>query len=302
MTTIPAAGPTPAGEPFSLRFVQALVMAAVWHRGQLRKYTNVPYVSHLMLAAGMVLEDGADEDEAIAALLHDSIEDTSATVADLTTMFGKRVAAIVTACTDDDGGDPADKQPWWTRKVAHIVGLAGTTDIAVCRVSAADKLANLRSLLNDAVAGAGVWRRFKAGLGGTAWYFETLGPILVDRLGEASSVGRMLGVALDELCVLVEQERARLGDAVGEVRRCLESVAPPTESAGYDPWPSFALDLVHRAGGRPLSRVVIVDRWCSWFAKPLKADEPERAACVAHALTRPEVTAILAALGAAVEG
>ena len=107
----------------SPRFEQALQYACWLHSGQLRKGTMVPYVAHRLSVAGLALEYGADEDEAIAALLHDVVEDAGgkARAADLRQRFGDRVADIVQGCTDTD---LHPKPPWQARKEAYIAGLA----------------------------------------------------------------------------------------------------------------------------------------------------------------------------------
>ena len=141
--------PTPNQDQwlYSDRFVRALTVAAQMHAAQVRKATTIPYVSHLLGTCAIALEYGADEDEAIAALLHDAIEDVEpiedarAAVA----RFGDRVLAIVMGCSDSDVGP---KPPWQERKAAYIAHLA-EADKSVVLVSASDKLHNARSILSD---------------------------------------------------------------------------------------------------------------------------------------------------------
>ena len=104
----------------SNRYRTALADASIWHQHQFRKGSDIPYLSHLLAVSAAVMEDGGDEDETIAGLLHDSIEDTGVTVEVLVARYGHRVADIVAACTDDWGGDAINKAPWWPRKVHHI--------------------------------------------------------------------------------------------------------------------------------------------------------------------------------------
>src|SRR5205085_11747027 len=119
------------------RFEEALAFAARLHKSQLRKGTGVPYVSHLLAVAGIALEHGADEDEAIAALLHDAIEDQggAATREEIRRRFGDRVVGIVDGCSDTD---VSPKPPWRERKEAYIAHVRDASP-SVRLVSAADK-------------------------------------------------------------------------------------------------------------------------------------------------------------------
>jgi GTP pyrophosphokinase len=156
------------------RFDQALVYAAQLHRGQVRKgQAAVPYVSHLLGVASLALEHGADEDEAIAALLHDAVEDQGGapTLAAIKERFGAKVADIVEACSDSIG-EP--KPPWRERKEAYVARLK-TASRSARLVSASDKLHNARSILTDyRREGGRVWSRFNAGRDGVLWYYRAL--------------------------------------------------------------------------------------------------------------------------------
>jgi GTP pyrophosphokinase len=153
------------------RFSEALVYAAQLHREQKRKGTEIPYLSHLMSVASLALEHGASEDEAIAALLHDSIEDQGVKREELAHKFGEAVAEIVWGCTD---ADTIPKPPWRARKEAYIARIL-TEGASVRLVSSADKLHNARSILIDLRrAGDQVWSRFKGGKEGTLWYYRAL--------------------------------------------------------------------------------------------------------------------------------
>jgi (p)ppGpp synthase/HD superfamily hydrolase len=157
----------------SQRFEDALVLATRLHARQKRKGTNIPYIAHLMAVAGLVLENGADEDVAIAALLHDAIEDQggASTREDIRRRFGERVVEIVIGCTD---AETTPKPPWRQRKEAYIEHIAHA-DPAVRLVSAADKLHNARAILADYRAlGESLWKRFTGGKEGTLWYYRTL--------------------------------------------------------------------------------------------------------------------------------
>jgi (p)ppGpp synthase/HD superfamily hydrolase len=186
----------------SQRFTDALVYAAGLHATQVRKGSGVPYVAHLLAVAAIALEHGADEDEAIAALLHDAIEDQGgdATRQELRRRFGDRVTAIVDGCTDTDL-DP--KPPWRQRKEAYLAHLPGASD-SVRLVSASDKLHNARSLLADyRQLGEAVWARFNGSRDGTLWYYRALvttyrqagGSPLVDELDRVVSQIEALAAA-----------------------------------------------------------------------------------------------------------
>lgn len=157
----------------SSRFTDAFAFAAELHATQVRKGTSVPYIAHLMAVASLALEHGATEDEAIAALLHDAIEDQGGaeTREAIRSRFGNTVTAIVDGCTD---ADTIPKPPWKARKQAYIDHLA-TASASVRLVSACDKLHNCRSILTDyRLHGDALWARFKGGKDGTLWYYRAL--------------------------------------------------------------------------------------------------------------------------------
>lgn len=157
----------------STRFDEALVFATRLHARQVRKGSGIPYISHLLAVAALVLEYGGNEDEAIAALLHDAIEDQGgeATRREIRQRFGDTVVEIVNGCTD---ADTIPKPPWRPRKEAYIAHLRYASP-SVLLVSAADKLHNTRSILGDyRVVGEQLWQRFKAGKEGTLWYYRAL--------------------------------------------------------------------------------------------------------------------------------
>ncbi len=160
------------GQPCShSRFSQALVYAADAHKDQTRKGTSVPYVAHVLAVAALALENGANEDEAIAALLHDTVEDCGgeARLSDVRERFGATVADIVWGCSDTM---ETPKPPWRERKETYLHRLDAESP-SVLLVSACDKLHNVRSLLvsvrND---GEAAWARFKGGKAGTLWYYR----------------------------------------------------------------------------------------------------------------------------------
>ncbi len=155
------------------RFGDAFLFAATKHHGQTRKQTEIPYIAHLMSVAALVLEAGGDEDLAIAALLHDVVEDCGGKpmLEEVRQRFGDRVAHIVEGCTD---ADSFPKPPWRERKEAYLQHLK-SADPDTRVVSAADKLHNAREILKDyRQGGEQVWQRFKGKREGTLWYYRAL--------------------------------------------------------------------------------------------------------------------------------
>ncbi len=168
----------------SQRFQDALVYATRLHASQVRKGTDIPYVSHLLAVAGLVMEAGGDEDEIIAALLHDGPEDQGGldTLNNIRVRFGDRVADIVAACSDTL---EAEKPPWKRRKQAYLDHLL-TADASVRLVSCADKLHNARTILADyRRIGESLWERFNADREDILWYYDELARIF-DVYGPAS--------------------------------------------------------------------------------------------------------------------
>jgi (p)ppGpp synthase/HD superfamily hydrolase len=155
------------------RFVEAVRYANEAHSAQPRKGTDVPYISHLLAVASIVLDDGGDEDQAIAALLHDAAEDHGGRdrLEDIRKRFGDTVAHIVEGCTDS-WKDPKD--PWAVRKSEYVAHAAGL-DPETLRVSAADKVHNAYAILRDLrTEGEGVWDRFKASSDDILTYYDGL--------------------------------------------------------------------------------------------------------------------------------
>ena len=164
------------------RFRDALVFATESHDGQYRKGSAIPYVSHVLQVAGIVLEHDGGEDEATSALLHDVLEDTDVTKEEVSRRFGPRVADIVEACSDTT---ERPKPPWRERKERYLAHLE-EADRSVALVSAADKLHNLRSILTDfRLDGDSIWDRFRGGKAGTLWYYERVVEMLRGRVPEA---------------------------------------------------------------------------------------------------------------------
>jgi (p)ppGpp synthase/HD superfamily hydrolase len=158
---------------FSKRFERASLYAARLHAKQFRKGTNRPYVGHLLAVVSIVIQFGGDEDMAIAALLHDAVEDQGGLprLREIQRKFGKRVARIVDGCTD---AYVEPKPPWLQRKREYLNRVADApADVQL--VSAADKLANARDILQDVRSGGpGVFERFNGKVDGTLWYYRSI--------------------------------------------------------------------------------------------------------------------------------
>ncbi len=159
--------------PISPRFLEAVSYAAALHGSQRRKFSGEPYLAHLLAVAAIVMEHGGNEEEAIAALLHDAVEDQGGlpTLAEIRRRFGEPVAQIVEGCSDT-AENP--KPPWRPRKEAYLLHLQGAST-SVRLVSAADKLHNVRSILREyRRRGESMWSLFRGGREGTLWYHRAV--------------------------------------------------------------------------------------------------------------------------------
>ncbi|HET7654074.1 MAG TPA: HD domain-containing protein [Acidimicrobiales bacterium] len=180
------------------RFDDALVFASDVHRDHVRKATGVPYVSHLLAVASLALEAGAGEDVAIAALLHDCVEDCHVTIAQLRARFGDAVASIVDEVTETDE-DP--KPPWRPRKDAYLAHLETASPGALV-VSAADKLHNVRTMLVELrSAGTSLWSRFHAGPDEQVWFHRSVADVIARRL--PGPLADALSAAVDDLAAAI---------------------------------------------------------------------------------------------------
>lgn len=160
----------------SSRFEEALVFATRLHAGQKRKSTRIPYIAHLLAVTGLVLEDGGGEDEAIAALLHDGVEDQGGmrTLGEIRQRFGDHVADWVDALSD---AYTQPKPPWRQRKQDYIAHLRQASP-EVRRISLADKLHNARDIVRTLEEeGDATWKRFRGGKEGTLWYYRSLAKV-----------------------------------------------------------------------------------------------------------------------------
>lgn len=171
------------------RFNQALTMATQAHGNQIRKGTEnaqglaVPYITHPVAVAALVVRYGGDEDQAIAGLLHDVLEDGGPQWAEpIQVQFGDRVLSIVQACTDGVPDAAGKKPPWKERKVAYLSHLSESTNDALL-VSACDKLHNLSCIVADlSELGDAVFDRFTASKEQTIWYYTELAGTLTGRV------------------------------------------------------------------------------------------------------------------------
>ena len=187
------------------RFEEAMVFAHQLHASQTRKGTSIPYIAHLLAVTALVITDGGDEDEAIAALLHDAVEDQGGlkTLQEISSRFGKRVAMIVDGCTD---AYSSPKPPWRERKERYIEHLKHAPS-EVQRVSLADKLHNARSILRDLHQnGEDTWNRFSGGKDGTLWYYHSLVQVF-QRQVNSPMVGELVQV-VNEIDSLSQKGRA----------------------------------------------------------------------------------------------
>lgn len=165
---------------FSERFLSALNLAVTLHKDQVRKTNGAPYIGHLLGVAALVIEHGGNEDEAMAALLHDAVEDQGGrpVLKKIEIIYGSAVAGIVDGCTDAYE-DP--KPPWRERKQMHIDRLASASESEIL-VYSADKVYNLRAMLEDyRRIGEEMWGPFKGGKDGTIWYYRTMHTTLKNR-------------------------------------------------------------------------------------------------------------------------
>ena len=187
---------------FSDRLAEAFSFALDLHRDQFRKGGGTPYITHLMAVAALVGEYGGHEDQVIAALRHDAIEDQGGepTRQEIARRFGDCVAAMVVACSD---AHDLPKPPWDDRKVAFIASME-TAPADVRLIVAADKLHNARTTVRDLhIIGNPVWDRFSVGRDKTLWYYRAM--LLALDTGWSHPILHELAHAIDDLHRLCEQ-------------------------------------------------------------------------------------------------
>ena len=205
------------------RFARAVDYARIAHAAQVRKGTDIPYFTHLLAVATLVIEFGGSEDQAIAGLLHDTIEDCGqAHEPIIRARFGKAVADIVVACTDGTAEGKssladaeARRRDWMDRKRAYLSHLERAAD-EVLLVSGCDKLHNARTIVQDLEnpeVGLGVFDRFKGGKVGTLGYYESL---YVTIRARGCRIAPLLDAVVGQMHALADNP----------VRRLLIGVAP----------------------------------------------------------------------------
>ncbi len=174
----------------SSRYDAALLWTSELHRRQMRKNGDIPYLSHLLRVSGLALDYGCSEDVAIAALLHDSVEDFGGIerLEEIRERFGNEVATIVMETSDSTVADSSKKAPWKERKDAYVARLERASDEGVL-VSACDKIDNIASLIRSLTNSSDretILRKFKGGAEGTAWYYGAVLYVVQRRLSPAS--------------------------------------------------------------------------------------------------------------------
>ena len=189
--------------PLSERFDEALVFAARHHREQVRKGSRVPYMSHLMSVSALVMEHGGTEDQAIAGLLHDAVEDApagqgGAVLGEIRERFGPAVADMVAACSDGLNDSGERKGTWQERKQAYVDGLPNKSLDALL-VTAADKTHNGLCIAADVRRyGPAFWATFNASPDELVWYYTSVRYVVADRL-PGSSISEALDRAVAEV-------------------------------------------------------------------------------------------------------
>lgn len=219
MTTKPRGSFDRKFVPLSTRFDHALLFAAQVHREQDRKKSGIPYLSHLLGVASIVLDYGGDEEMAIAALLHDAVEDHGGRpmLKVIGQVFGPRVAKIVDGCTDSYAEDPKKKEGWERRKTRYLNRIRHE-DAETRFVSAADKLYNARAVLRDLRRDGDVaFARFTAPKVKTLWYYRSL--VREYRRGGVTHRLKPLIDDLDRVVTEVEHLSGILGAPVRPKRR-----------------------------------------------------------------------------------
>ena len=165
------------------RFSGAVAFASTLHRGQQRKSNGSPYFSHLLAVTALVMGAGGDEDECIAALLHDAVEDQGGarTAEEIRQRFGDRVAGIVLECSEK-------REPGlsWIERKRHSLQSVASASPSARLVLSADKLHNVRSLISDYRAGGeSIWERFRGKRDGTLWYYRSMADAIESAGGSA---------------------------------------------------------------------------------------------------------------------
>lgn len=181
----------------SSRLFKAVDFATAAHSGQFRKGTTIPYVVHPLSVAKRLSRVGIHEDVVVAGILHDVVEDTDTTFADIERDFGARVAELVAGVSDKD-----KSESWESRKSDALAKVKDTEDLDLLTLKCADKLDNLSDILADyRQHGEELWQRFKRGKKAQAWYYQSIAQVMNERL--AGEPGEPLAKELAETCKLV---------------------------------------------------------------------------------------------------
>jgi (p)ppGpp synthase/HD superfamily hydrolase len=192
---------------FSPRLDAALVFAARAHRAQVRKGSDIPYIIHPVQVAMILLTHGFDEDLAIAGLLHDTVEDTGASLDEIEAIFGVGVRDLVAAVSETKIDDGGERRPWRARKQEQLDHLAASGE-RVAALKGADALHNSSSTLADLqVHGPSAWRRFNAPVEDSLWYYGEVARLVGERLGD-HALARELQAAVDRMAKLSAQASA----------------------------------------------------------------------------------------------
>lgn len=194
----------------SERIFDAIEFAVKAHRGQYRKGTNLPYILHPLAVARILMEHDCPEELAIAALLHDTVEDTPVTLDEIRKRFGERVAWLVQQVSE-----PEKSEAWENRK-RHTLEHLRTAPMEVLLLACADKLDNIRAIRDDYERlGEAIWRRFKRGKGSQAWYYRALADLFLERMrDDAVGIKMARQLAAEVESVFGEQNS-------GLTKRCL---------------------------------------------------------------------------------
>jgi (p)ppGpp synthase/HD superfamily hydrolase len=186
---------------FSPRYDAALVFAARAHREQVRKGSDIPYIIHPVQVSLILLRHGFDEDLAIAGLLHDTVEDTGASLDEIGACFGPGVRELVAAVTEDKTNHAGERRPWRVRKQEQLDHLAGAGP-RVAALKGADSLHNAASTVADLRRnGVTAWKRFNAPAEDSLWYYGQVATLVGARLGE-HALARELDATVAEMAAL----------------------------------------------------------------------------------------------------
>lgn len=192
------------------RFEDALAFAAQVHAGDLRKGGGVPYIAHLLAVGALILGDGGDEDQAIAGLLHDTLEDHPDRVsrAELQSRFGARVLRLVEGCTDTPPEYTGGPKPHWRERKLRYLEHLRHAQPDLFRVALADKVDNARAAVADyRLLGEALWSRFNAGRQDQLWYYRSL----VEVIRLANPPGHLLEQLEQEVTELESLVRSNPG-------------------------------------------------------------------------------------------